>query len=86
MVIIMTLMMICKRNRPVAELRAVEEQRTGPRPIGLGKGKVTIGPAFFEPMSDEFLDAFENGPIFPGVPAPVEKPLPRTARRSRKRR
>ena len=75
--------MICKRNRPIAELRAVEQKRTEPRPIGLGKGKITIGPAFFEPMPDEFLDALENGPIFP-VPVPARKPRPPT-RRSRKR-
>ena len=31
---------ICKRNRPVAELRAVEEKRSEPRPLGLGKGTV----------------------------------------------
>jgi len=55
---------ICKRNRPVAELRAVEQKRTEPRPIGGVKG-VTIAPSFFDPMPDGFLDAFESGPIFP---------------------
>jgi antitoxin (DNA-binding transcriptional repressor) of toxin-antitoxin stability system len=56
---------ICKRNRPVAELRAVGEQRTTPRPSGLAKGQVTIPPSFFDPMPDDFLDAFENGPVYP---------------------
>jgi len=78
--------LICKRNRPIAELRAVEQKRIQPRPIGLGKGKITIGPAFFEPMPDEFLDALENGPIFPEPPAPAAAAAPRAARRSRKRR
>ncbi len=57
--------MICRRNQPVAELRAVEQKRTKPRPIGLGKHTVTIPPSFFEPMPDEWLDEFYNGPIFP---------------------
>jgi prevent-host-death family protein len=57
--------MICRRNQPVAELRAVEKKRTKPRPIGLGKHTVTIPPSFFEPMPDEWLDEFYNGPVFP---------------------
>ena len=77
--------LICKRNRPVAELRAVAEKRTEPRPIGLGKGQFKMGPAFFEPMPDEFLDAFENGAIFPTGAAPAAKPRPRTTRRPRQR-
>jgi prevent-host-death family protein len=36
--------LICKRNQPVAELRAVEQRRTEPRPIGLAKGTITIHP------------------------------------------
>jgi prevent-host-death family protein len=61
--------MICKRNQPVAELRAVEQKRTEPRQIG-GVAGIVIGPSFFDPMPDEFLDAFESGDIFP----PIEKP------------
>ena len=35
-----------------------------PRPIGGAKG-VVVPPAFFEPMPNDFLDAFESGPVFP---------------------
>jgi prevent-host-death family protein len=56
--------LICKRNQPVAELRAVEQKRTEPRPLGGAKG-IIIPPAFFDPMPDDFLDAFESGPVFP---------------------
>src|SRR5262245_24233468 len=56
---------ICNRNQPVAELRAVPKKRTEPRPIGLAKGTTTIPASFFEPLSDEELDAFESGPVFP---------------------
>ena len=57
--------MICKRNQPVAELRAVEQKRTKPRPMGLGKGTMKILPSFYDPMSDEELDDFYNGPVYP---------------------
>src|SRR5881296_2685400 len=55
--------MICKRNRPIAELCAIAQQRTKPRPIGGTKGIVLL-PSFFEPMPDDFLEAFETGPVY----------------------
>ena len=60
---------ICNRNQPVAELRAVPKKRTEPRPIGLGKGTIKILPSFYDPLPDEELDEFENGPVFPEAPA-----------------
>ena len=30
------------------------------RPIGLSKGKFQVPPDFFEPLTDEMLDAFEG--------------------------
>src|SRR5437016_5461655 len=55
---------ICKRNQPVAELKAIERKRTEPRPIGGATG-IEILPSFYEPMSEEELDEWYNGPIFP---------------------
>lgn len=72
--------LICKRNRPIAELRAVEPERTEPRPVGLAKGQGSIPPEFFDPMPDEFLDAFYNGPIVP-MPAAAAAPKPKKRRR-----
>jgi prevent-host-death family protein len=60
---------ICKRNHPVAELRAVAQARTERRPSGGAKGQVSIPPSFFEPMPDAFLDAFESGPVYSQPPA-----------------
>lgn len=57
--------LICKRNQPIAELRAVEQKRTGPRPIGLGKGTMKMLPSFFDPMPDDWLDEFYNGAVYP---------------------
>lgn len=51
---------ICRRNKPVAELRKVAPARTEPRPIGLAKGTGHVPPEFFEPLDDELLDLFEG--------------------------
>src|SRR5882724_8261068 len=61
--------LICNRNQPVAELRRVEQERTEPRPIGGEKGVVVL-PSFFEPMPNEFVDAFEAGSTDPSPAAP----------------
>ena len=52
---------ICRRNRPVAELRPLSAPRTSPRPIGGAKGRVIVPPAFFEPLPDNLVNAFEGG-------------------------
>ena len=78
---------ICKRNRPVAELRAVEQKRTEPRPLGGTKG-IVIPPSFFEPMPDDWLDEFYNGPVFPPteLPSRVAESRPAYGRPASRRR
>jgi prevent-host-death family protein len=75
--------LICKRNQPVAELRAVEHKRTTPRPIGLAKGKIKILPSFFDPLPDDWLDEIENGSIFPTVEGGKAAEPPNKRRRRR---
>ena len=48
---------ICRRNRPVAELRAIGSARTTPRPIG-GANGLEIPSAFFEPLPDDTVAGF----------------------------
>jgi prevent-host-death family protein len=67
--------LICNRNRPVAELGPVAAARTEPRPFGLARGLVTIPSAFFEPLSADELDAFDGGREF----VPAAAPAPRVA-------
>jgi len=57
---------ICRHNRPVAELRAIEEVRTEPRPVGPlpGRPAFEIPPAFFEPLGVEELELWEGGAVF----------------------
>jgi len=73
---------ICKRNHPVAELRPVEQKRTEARPLGLAKGQIKILPSFYEPMPDDWLDEFENGPVFP-VKSEISARAAKKPRRSR---
>jgi prevent-host-death family protein len=50
--------LICKRNQPVAELKAVPAARSHPRTIGKAAGQVHVSSAFFEPLPGEVLDGF----------------------------
>ena len=52
---------ICKRNKPIAEIKPIEQQPTTKRPIGL-MGKeypdFKLGDEFFEPLPDDILAYF----------------------------
>ncbi len=64
--------LICKRNHPVAELRAVPGARTTPRMVGGAAGRLTVPAAFFDPLPEEVVSSF-----FPGGEAdePADRPL-----------
>lgn len=51
---------LCRRNRPVAEIRPLPTSSLEPRPVGLGKGDVVMPPSFFEPLPEDVLDSFEG--------------------------
>jgi prevent-host-death family protein len=51
---------ICSRNAPVAELRAIAQPDKRPRPVGLGKGQFRVPPRFFQPLPDEVIAAFRG--------------------------
>lgn len=51
---------ICKRNVPIAEIRPLPRARAEPRPIGLAAGRFEAPDAFFDPLSDALLEAFEG--------------------------
>jgi antitoxin (DNA-binding transcriptional repressor) of toxin-antitoxin stability system len=83
------IVVICNRNQPVAELRAVPRKRTEPRPIGGTKG-IEILPSFYEPMSEDELAEFYDAPIFPATAARPARAAalrsPAAGRRRSKRR
>ena len=51
---------LCRRNRPVAEILPIAEPASQPRPIGLGKGLAEVPESFFDPLPDDILVRF-NG-------------------------
>lgn len=51
---------LCKRNVPIAEIKPIEKRRTKPRELGFMKGQVKVTDAFFEPLPDDLLAAFEG--------------------------
>ena len=50
---------VCRRNVPIAEIRAVPQRPRQPRRLGIDRGMV-VPPSFFEPLPDALLDAFEG--------------------------
>jgi prevent-host-death family protein len=64
---------ICKRNQPVAELRAIEPKRSEPRPMGGGPHQFTVPDSFFAPMPDDFLDALTPPPIDANARPPTRR-------------
>lgn len=52
--------LLCNRNRPVAEITPLPEFPVRPRPIGLAKGQFSVPRSFFEPIPEELLRAFEG--------------------------
>lgn len=50
--------LLCKRNVPIAEIRAIPQPLKKKRPIGLAKGKIELLPSFFDPLPEEELAAW----------------------------
>jgi prevent-host-death family protein len=64
--------LICRHNKPVAELRPLSAVRTEPRPIGPlpGRPVFDVPPSFFEPMADDEAETWEGAmPAFGPSPS-----------------
>jgi antitoxin (DNA-binding transcriptional repressor) of toxin-antitoxin stability system len=53
-------LVICKRNVPIAEVRAIPSARTARRPVGLAKGELQVPDSFFEPLPEDVLSGFDG--------------------------
>lgn len=51
---------ICRRNKPIAEIRAVTARPTKQRRIGLYKGQIHMADDFDDPLPAEIQRAFEG--------------------------
>ena len=62
---------ICNRNRPVAEVRLLPGARARPRKPGAAKGTFTVPASFFEPLPEDLLAGFDGlGLICCSTPTP----------------
>lgn len=52
--------LLCRRNVPVAEIRPLPRPPSGRRPLGGARGLFKVGPAFFRPLPEGLLRAFEG--------------------------
>jgi prevent-host-death family protein len=77
---------ICRHNRPVAELRAIEARLTGPRDLTPMFPDWKIDPAFFEPLADEELAAWEVKGGIPDGTRVAERQPPHSRRKTRRSR
>jgi len=82
---------ICRHNKPIAELRAIEARRTEPRPIGPlpGQPRFEVPDSFFEPLPEEELALWEgvseSDPLVtPGPARPSRRPTRVAERRKRR--
>jgi len=58
------IIILCKRNTPIAEIRPLKAKNHDLRPIGLARqeyGEFEIGPEFFEPLPEDVLAGFDGG-------------------------
>lgn len=53
-------LLICKRNVPIAELRALPRQDRKPRPIGLAKSEFSVPKSFFDSLPESVVNEFEG--------------------------
>jgi len=53
---------VCRHNKPVAELRPLDSARAEPRPIGPldGRPRFDVPATFFEPLPTADLDAWDH--------------------------
>jgi prevent-host-death family protein len=77
---------ICRHNKPVAELRPLEEPRAEPRPLGPlpGRPTFTIPASFFEPLPADELSLWEGGEPEAASPPAAQRKRARVGRAARR--
>jgi antitoxin (DNA-binding transcriptional repressor) of toxin-antitoxin stability system len=49
---------LCRRNQPIAEIRGLPKPATGTRPVGKFAHLFSLPSSFFDPLPEEFLQEF----------------------------
>lgn len=52
--------LLCRRNEPIAEIRALTPERVERRPFGLAAEIFAVPALLFEPLPEEEIEAFEG--------------------------
>jgi len=52
--------LLCKRNKPVAEIRLLPRQPVKRRPIGLAAATFSVPASFFEPLPEDVIRSFHG--------------------------
>jgi antitoxin (DNA-binding transcriptional repressor) of toxin-antitoxin stability system len=53
-------LVLCNRNRPVAELRSLRRSGVRKPRIGAARGEFVVPDSFFEPLPDDIVKAFSG--------------------------
>jgi antitoxin (DNA-binding transcriptional repressor) of toxin-antitoxin stability system len=53
-------LLLCNRNRPIAELRTLQKKGIRKPRIGAARGEFAVPDSFFEPLPEEVLKAFRG--------------------------
>lgn len=51
---------VCRRNVPIAELRSLRTRPAEPRPVGRAEGRFHVPESFFDPLPEDVLGAFSG--------------------------
>ncbi len=51
---------LCRRNVPIAEIRPLQDQAKQQRPIGLARGRFEVPPEFYESLPEELERAWSG--------------------------
>jgi antitoxin (DNA-binding transcriptional repressor) of toxin-antitoxin stability system len=54
------IILLCRRNQPIAEIRAVGHRDSEKRPIGLAKGNFSVPASFFDELPEETSALFSG--------------------------
>ena len=66
-------LVLCNRNRPVAELRTLQKKSAGKPRIGVAKGEFAVPDSFFEPLPEDIMNAFRGQCPAGHVRVPVDR-------------
>jgi len=51
---------LCRRNIPIAEIRPLPPARARKRPVGLARGEFSVPASFFTPLPEDLVRDFEG--------------------------